>query len=100
MIVRGKAIGERVKYWVRPDVINRINEGSIKAYFDSEIVKIEKDKLHFRDQNNTIHSIPNDFVLALTGYQPNFSFIQKIGVKLSDDPPKTYLQSANYGDEC
>ncbi|MDN6280343.1 MAG: YpdA family putative bacillithiol disulfide reductase [Psychroflexus sp.] len=85
MIVRGEDIGERVKYWVRPDVVNRINEGSIKAYFDSEIVKIEKAKLHFRDKNNTIQSIPNDFVLALTGYQPNFSFIQKMGVKLSDD---------------
>lgn len=85
MIVRGKDIGERVKYWVRPDMINRINEGSIKAYFESEIVKIEKNKLHFKDSQGKIQSIPNDFVLALTGYQPNFSFLKKLGVKLSDD---------------
>lgn len=85
MIVRGKDIGERVKYWVRPDMINRINEGSIKAYFKSEIVKIEKNKLHFKDSQGEIQSIPNDFVLALTGYQPNFSFLKKLGVKLSDD---------------
>lgn len=85
MIVRGEDIGERVKYWVRPDMINRINEGSIKAYFESEIIKIEKDKLHFKDSHGKIQSIPNDFVLALTGYQPNFSFLKKLGVKLSED---------------
>lgn len=85
MIVRGKDIGERVKYWVRPDMMNRINEGSIKANFESEIIKIEKDKLHFKDSQGKIQSIPNDFVLALTGYQPNFSFLKKLGVKLSDD---------------
>ncbi|PJX23961.1 hypothetical protein CAP47_04525 [Psychroflexus sp. S27] len=85
MIVRGKDIGERVKYWVRPDMMNRISEGSIKANFESEIIKIEKDKLHFKDSQGKIQSIPNDFVLALTGYQPNFSFLKKLGVKLSDD---------------
>ena len=42
MIVRGESIGERVKYWVRPDILNRIEEGSIKAYFNSEITKIER----------------------------------------------------------
>lgn len=85
MIVRGKDIGERVKYWVRPDMMNRINEGSIKAYFESEIIKVEKNKLHFKDSYGKIQSIPNDFVLALTGYQPNFSFLKKLGVELSED---------------
>ncbi|MGO1751896.1 MAG: YpdA family putative bacillithiol disulfide reductase [Psychroflexus sp.] len=85
MIVRGKDIGERVKYWVRPDMMNRISEGSIKANFESEIIKIEKDKLHFKDSQGKIQSIPNDFVLALTGYQPNFSFLKKLGVELSED---------------
>lgn len=88
MIIRGKDIGERVKYWVRPDVINRINEGSIKAYFESEIIKIEQNTLHFKDKEAKVHSIPNDFVLALTGYQPNFKFLKKLGINLSDDALK------------
>ncbi|EDM45159.1 Pyridine nucleotide-disulphide oxidoreductase, putative [unidentified eubacterium SCB49] len=84
MIIRGDAIGERVKYWVKPDIENRISEGSIKVYFSSEIVKIE-------DQSVTINTpkgeltLANDFVIALTGYVPNFSFLQKLGITLSED---------------
>ncbi|NBC57047.1 MAG: YpdA family putative bacillithiol disulfide reductase, partial [Bacteroidetes bacterium] len=88
MIVRGKEIGQRVKYWVRPDIINRIEEGSIKAYFNSEITKIKKDTVEFKDENGKIQQIKNDYVLALTGYKPNFNFLKKLGVKLSSDKTK------------
>jgi putative YpdA family bacillithiol system oxidoreductase len=87
MIVRGDAIGERVKYWVRPDIINRINEGSIKAYFNSEIEKIEKDSVTIATSDEII-SIPNDYVVALTGYLPNFKFLENSGIDLSDDEKK------------
>ena len=85
MIVRGEDIGKRVKYWVRPDIINRIKEGSIKAYFNAELTQIGSDFVKFRDENGHIQTLDNDFVLALTGYRPNFSFLEQLGVKLSDD---------------
>jgi len=84
MIVRGEAIGERVKYWVRPDVINRIKEGSIKAYFHTQITEIKKHSVVIKGPEG-VQELKNDYVLALTGYQPNFSFLQQLGVQLSDD---------------
>jgi putative YpdA family bacillithiol system oxidoreductase len=84
MIVRGDAIGERVKYWVRPDMINRIEEGSIKAYFNSEIKNIEPHSLTISTPEGEV-KIPNDFVVALTGYKPNFKFLDEAGVQFSED---------------
>lgn len=85
MIVRGEQIGERVKYWVRPDVINRIKEGSIKAHFNAELTEIGEDHVKFKDKDGNIQTLENDFVLALTGYRPNFEFLKKMGIKLSED---------------
>ncbi len=84
IIVRGSDIGERVKYWVRPDIINRIAEGSIKAYYNANITQITQDTIVI-NQNGTQIELKNDFVLALTGYQPNFSFLEHLGVALSKD---------------
>lgn len=84
MIVRGETIGERVKYWVRPDILNRIEEGSIKAYFNSEITKIEEHQITIKTPEGQIN-IPNDYVIALTGYQPNFKFLDQAGIKFSED---------------
>ncbi|QJP34244.1 YpdA family putative bacillithiol disulfide reductase [Nonlabens sp. Ci31] len=81
MIIRGEAIGDRVKYWVKPDIENRIKEGSIKAYYNSEIKEISKDKIVINEEGKDI-SIPNDFVVALTGYRPNFTFLKAMGIKL------------------
>ena len=87
MVIRGEEIGERVKYWVRPDIINRIKEGNIKAYFNSNLTKITENYVEIKTSDGKI-TLENDFVLALTGYQPNFSFLEKIGVKLSEDDKK------------
>ncbi|WP_017258364.1 YpdA family putative bacillithiol disulfide reductase [Pedobacter arcticus] len=84
MVVRASEVGERVKYWVRPDIINRIEEGSIKAYFNSALKAITGETVTIETENGEVN-IANDFVLALTGYQPNFNFLQKMGVHLSDD---------------
>lgn len=92
MIVRKDQIGERVKYWVRPDVINRINEGSIKAYFNSELTEIGQDYVKYKDKVGNIQTLENDFVLALTGYRPNFEFLKKMGIELSND----HLSIPNY----
>ncbi|TBN06742.1 YpdA family putative bacillithiol disulfide reductase [Hyunsoonleella flava] len=84
MIIRGEGIGERVKYWVRPDIINRIEEGSITAYFNSEIIEITENEVVFESPDG-IKKIPNDFVVALTGYKPNFDLLNQLGVSQSDD---------------
>lgn len=84
MVVRKGAIGERVKYWVRPDIINRIEEGSIKAYFNSEIKEITPHQVIISTPKGT-ETIANDYVVALTGYQPNFQFLEQAGVTLSND---------------
>ena len=87
MVIRGNEIGERVKYWVRPDMINRIEEGSIKAYFNAEITEIKEQEVTLTTPEG-IKTIPNDFVIALTGYRPNFKFLEAAGVKLSEDDLK------------
>lgn len=84
MVVRGPAIGERVKYWVKPDIENRIAEGSIKAYFNSEIKEIKPHEVVIQTPDGEI-VVANDFVIALTGYQPNIPFLKNLGIKLSDD---------------
>ncbi|MES2457128.1 MAG: YpdA family putative bacillithiol disulfide reductase [Bacteroidota bacterium] len=84
MVVRDTAISKRVKYWVRPDVVNRIEEGSIKAYFNSTLVAVDQKTATIRTPEGLV-VIPNDFVLALTGYQPDFDLLRKFGVVLSED---------------
>jgi thioredoxin reductase (NADPH) len=87
MVIREPEIGKSVKYWVRPDIENRIIEGSIKAYFESEISKITKKSVIVNTPNGEVE-IVNDWVLAMIGYQPNLPFLKKLGIKLSDDPQK------------
>ena len=84
MIVREPSLSETVKYWVKPDVENRINEGSIKSYFNSNIKKIDEKSLTLSTPEGEV-VIENDFVLAMTGYQPDFSFLKRIGIKIGDD---------------
>lgn len=90
MIVREPNLSETVKYWVKPDVENRIEEGNIKAYFNSNITKIEETKIYVNTPDGELE-IENDFVLAMTGYQPNFLFLTKLGIKLGDDEYSTPL---------
>ncbi len=84
MIVREPEIGQRVKYWVRPDIINRINEGSIAAYFNSNVTEIKDTEIVIDTPDGAL-TIENDFVLALTGYMPNFEFLENMGITFSDD---------------
>ena len=85
MIIRGNKISDSVKYWVIPDVENRIKEGSIKAYFNSELLEITEQTVVFRDGDNGEHEIENDFVLAMTGYLPDFDFLENSGILLQGD---------------
>ena len=84
MVVRGEEIGQRVKYWVRPDIINRIKEGSIQAHFNSTIKEIRNNEVDVQTSEGII-TLQNDWVLSMTGYQPNLPFLQKMGIELCDD---------------
>ena len=88
MVVRGDDIGERVKYWVRPDIINRIKEGSIDAFFNSELKEVKQHAVVIKKENEQDVTINNDFVLALIGYQPNISFLEKMGIQITDEQLK------------
>ncbi len=88
MIIRENEIGDNVKYWVRPDIINRIKEGSIPAFFNSEIIEIKKESIIIKTKKG-IKEIKNDFVLAMTGYEPNFKLLEEIGVNFKKDKYRT-----------
>lgn len=89
LVVRDEEISHRVKYWVRPDIINRIAEGSIKAYFNATLKQISEEEVIIQTKNESI-TIPNDFVMAMTGYQPNFNLLRKFGIELSEDKLQPY----------
>ncbi len=84
MVIRKGDISDRVKYWVRPDIVNRIKEGTIKAYYHSTLAAVREHQVDIQTPEGLI-TVPNDFVLALTGYQPDFSFLKTMGIKLSAD---------------
>ena len=84
MVIREAEIGSRVKYWVRPDIVNRIKEGAIQALFNSTLVEIKPKSVDIKTPDGLV-TLENDFVIAATGYQPNFEFLKKIGIDLSDD---------------
>jgi thioredoxin reductase (NADPH) len=84
MVIREAEIGKRVKYWVRPDIVNRIEEGSIKAYFNSRLLAVREKEVDVQTPEGKL-TLPNDYVLLMTGYQPNFAFLEKLGIELSKD---------------
>ncbi len=84
MVIRGSEFG-RVKYWVKPDIENRVKEGSIKAFFNSTVTTIREKEVDIQTPEGLV-TIENDWVLAMTGYRPNFDLLKKFGVSLSDDP--------------
>lgn len=84
MVIREPEINDRVKYWVKPDIENRIKEGSIKAYFGSTISQIHEFSVDIATPEGSL-SIENDFVLAMTGYQPDFSFLKSAGIEIGND---------------
>ena len=84
MVVRETGIRESVKYWVKPDIENRIASGEIKAYFNSNITKITERTVELNTPEGDI-VLENDFVLAMTGYKPDFSFLESMGVQFNND---------------
>ena len=90
MIIREKEIGGNIKYWVKPDIVNRIESGEIKAFYESEILEIKENTILIKTPTG-VEKINNDFVLAMTGYLPNYEILKKLGVKIDNDEFKTPL---------
>jgi thioredoxin reductase (NADPH) len=85
MIIRNQEISKSVKYWVKPDIENRIKEGSIKAFFGAELLEVKENSVIFKTEKGEIKEIENDFVLAMTGYLPDFGFLKNIGIRLKGE---------------
>ncbi len=88
MVVRKEEIKPSVKYWIRPNIINRIKEGSIKAHFSSTVEEIRPHEVILNTPEGRIQ-VANDFVLAMTGYLPDYHFFEKIGLAIDDDAFRT-----------
>ena len=96
MVIREDELVKSVKYWVKPDIENRIKEGSIRAYFRSEIREIRRREVDIVTPDGPL-TLKNDFVLAMTGYKPNFAFMEMMGVEIGTDEMRTpvYDQDTN-----
>ena len=88
MVVRKESISPRVKYWIKPNIENRIKEGSIAAFFNSNITEVKEGEITIETPDETV-TLENDFVLAMTGYLPDYDFFKKIGMEFHDDEYET-----------
>lgn len=91
MVHRGDAIHKHVKYWIKPNIENRLKNGEIKSHFNSHVLEILPDSVRLASPAGEV-TIKNDFVFALTGYHPDFGFMEKLGVYLD---PKTQKPQTN-----
>ena len=81
LIYHGSELASTIKYWIRPDIDNRIKNGEIQAFLQSRVTRIEEDAIHLDTPQGPV-TIPNDFVLAMTGYQPDLKFLASLGILL------------------
>lgn len=88
LIARSATLSDSVKYWIRPDLDNRIKEGSVRAYFSTTLQEIRDESLVLRTPDGRVE-LPNDWVLAMTGYRPDFAFLEALGITFADDGCRT-----------
>jgi thioredoxin reductase (NADPH) len=84
LIHRGAGISDSVKYWIKPNIENRIKNGEIRAYFHSRVVEIRPDSIRVATPDGEV-SLKNDFVFALIGYRPDLAFLNATGITLEPD---------------
>lgn len=87
LIHRGPGIHKHVKYWIKPNIENRITAGEVKAYFNSELREIRPDSIVVKTPDGEV-TLKNDFVFAMTGYRPDFEFMAAHGIHLEDESQK------------
>ncbi len=96
LIHRREKLGDSVKYWIRPDIENRIKEGSIRAYFNTVVQEIRPHSIVIRQADGNTLELENDFVLAMTGYHPDYSFLKMAGVELMPETNKPVYNPQTY----
>jgi thioredoxin reductase (NADPH) len=82
LVHRGKELSTHIKYWVRPDILNRIERGEVTAHLETEVEQILPDRLVLRKRSGERFEIRNDAVLALTGYHPDYAFLGSMGIEV------------------
>ncbi|MBK7872601.1 MAG: YpdA family putative bacillithiol disulfide reductase [Saprospiraceae bacterium] len=94
MAIRESEIYPKVKYWIRPNIENRIKEGSIKAYFNTFVKDIQPKTVTLVSQEGEL-TIENDFVLAMTGYLPNYNLLERLGIEIPAEEPRIPIHDAD-----
>jgi thioredoxin reductase (NADPH) len=84
LVHRGEKLSDRIKYWILPDIENRIKEGSVTAHFNTVVKEIHADKVHLMKGGKDF-DVPNDFVFAMTGYHPDYEFLKSVGITLDEE---------------
>ena len=92
MAIRGEGLYENTKYWIKPNIENRIKEGSIKAYFNTTVKEIKPLSVILATPEGIVE-IDNDFVLAMIGYKPDYSLFEKLGLPVTDDASRTPIHN-------
>jgi len=82
LLHRDAVLSRHIKYWVRPDIQNRIDRGEIRSHFETTVEAILPDRLRLRRADGSRFEIANDFVLAMTGYHPDYAFLESMGIRL------------------
>ena len=88
LIVRTPTLSDKIKYWIRPDLENRIKEGSIRAHFGAAVERIAEASITVRTEAGTV-DLENDWVLAMTGYHPDYEFLESLGIRFAEDECRT-----------
>lgn len=84
LVHRGEKLHDHIKYWIRPDIENRIANGEIPAYFKSQVKEVRADSVVIQTPDGEVE-LHNDFVFALTGYHPDYDFLRSMGLELSEE---------------
>ena len=91
MAIRKPDLYEKVKYWILPNIKNRIKEGSVKAHFNTIVKEIKEKSVVLENEENGTFEIENDWVLAMTGYMPDYDLMERLQIPISDDDLKLPL---------
>ena len=90
LVHRGESLSGSVKYWIRPNIDNRISSGEIKAYFNSRVLSIDPGSVLLETPEGEI-TIRNDFVFAMTGYKPDTAFLARHGIVFDEESQRPRL---------
>ncbi|RMH68782.1 MAG: YpdA family putative bacillithiol disulfide reductase [Gemmatimonadetes bacterium] len=95
LVHRGADFSRGVKYWIRPDIENRVKNREIRAFFETRVIKIEPDHIHLK-QNSRRIVLKADFIFAMTGYHPDMSLLTQLGVTLKPENDAPHINEVTH----